>query len=698
MSARESRPIEDEAATQAFAGAEDQSTESLLSTEEPTAAPVDEEVGDEPQENDAEESKEDTVPRRAAEVLRSYDDLMDEGARLALAEGPDLPLKDLGRLCVNRSGDVILAQNPDRKAFGRTVFRAPTALTATQAAMLLMARFEVRHVVPDGTKVDDGLGLLAIYQEDGELAGVYRRVDLGLLDELGAELYPSNDEKWYRELERKLRTMAPRVSELSDTDLIPMADCWYHYRTGERLPFTPERVTLAKFATCLPESEPPIPEFINPDGTTWNAKEWFEETFAGVAVLVLQIIGMCLRPGHDWRKLVYLVGSGLNGKGTLIELIRAIVGVDLVAMIPPSKFGGQFVLSQAIGKRVNLVDEDDVGKFIEDAAILKQIVSRDPVSMDRKHKDPIAVRLLLSIIVSINEISQKFKDKSQAMDDRLLFVPLPGRFVAGAKNPAIKKHYVQSAEVREWFAYQVLVALPKYWDLDESEASLAAKDAAREDADYTIAYWREFGHKWERAFLPFEMVYAHYRAWRSRANPGGKPEAQKVVTARLKELVDPTQWVPATNEEGVDVELSLNQWFTTNEPVLAEFDFIPEIDNWDWVPGSVYNGVRSGDEPTPWMKKKRKARGFVRPQAWAKYCADRTTPRSEQRDQEAADMVAVDASQQARETEQLNRLRAELASLGGASAFEEGTRNPWAVSDEATGPDGEHQAQIVSLG
>lgn len=61
-------------------------------------------------------------------------------------------------------------------------------------------------------------------------------------------------------------------------------------------------------------------------------------------------------------------------------------------------------------------------------------------------------------------------------------------------------------------------------------------------------------------------------------------------------------------------------------------------------------------------------------------------------------MVAVDASQQARETEQLNRLRAELASLGGASAFEEGTRNPWAVSDEATGPDGEHQAQIVSLG
>lgn len=146
--------------------------------------------------------------------------------------------------------------------------------------------------------------------------------------------------------------------------------------------------------------------------------------------------------------------------------------------------------------------------------------------------------------------------------------------------------------------------------------------------------------------------------------------------------------MPATNDEGVDVELSLNQWIVTNEPVLAEFDFIPEIDNWDWVPGSVYNRVRSGDEPTPWMRKKRKARGFVRPQAWAKYCADRTTPRSEQRDQEKADMAVV-ATDRARE-----------AALGSGSAFDEGSQNPWTPSEggesEAPGFDGGHE--VVSLG
>ena len=672
MSARESRPIEDEAAAQEFRGSEDQSTESPQASEEaPVAPPV-----DGPQE---------AVPERAVDVLRSYDDLQIEGAQRAIAEGSELSLRDLGRLCVNLTGEVVLAANPDRKRFGRIGFLLPGKLSPTQAAMLLLARYEIRHVVPDGTKADDGLGLVAIYQDEGPLEGTYRRVDLGLLDELSDQLYPSNNELWFKELERKLRTRAPRVAELSDPDMIPMQDCWYHYRTGERLPFDPERVTLSKFATRLPAAEPAVPEFTNEDGSVWNAWQWFEETFAGVEQLVLQVIGMCLRPGHDWRKMVYLVGKGLNGKGTLIELIRAIVGVDLVAMIPPSKFGGQFVLSQAIGKRVNLVDEDDVGKFIEDAAILKQVISRDPVSVDRKHKEPLAVRLAMAVIVSLNEVTQKFKDKSQAMDDRLMFVPLTARFVDGAtKNPAIKGDYVRRAEVCEWFAYQVLVALPKYWKLDETEASLAAKEAAREDADYVVAYWKEFGARWQRPFLPYEMVYAHYRAWRGKVNPGGTPEAQKVVTARLKELVDPEQLVPATNDEGKDMELSLSQWILTNEPVLAEYDYIPEIANWDWR--TEYHNGTYIPVPPPFMAKKRKARGFVRRQVWEQYCADGTTPRTAQMDEERAEAERRRVAEQspeakAREAAQLEKLRAELAALGvsvGEQSFDpELLKDPW---------------------
>jgi phage/plasmid-associated DNA primase len=41
--------------------------------------------------------------------------------------------------------------------------------------------------------------------------------------------------------------------------------------------------------------------------------------------MVFQAFGMCLRSGVDWRVGVFFIGEGLNGRGTVLELIRAIV-------------------------------------------------------------------------------------------------------------------------------------------------------------------------------------------------------------------------------------------------------------------------------------------------------------------------------------------------------------------------------------
>lgn len=136
------------------------------------------------------------------------------------------------------------------------------------------------------------------------------------------------------------------------------------------------------------------------------------------------------------------------------------------------------------------------------------------------------------------------------------------------------------------------------------------------------------------------------------------------MTARLKELVDPEQLVPATNDEGKDVELSLSQWIVTHEQVLAEYDYIPEIANWDWQ--TEYRNGTTIPVPPPFLAKKRKARGFVRRQVWEQYCADGTTPRTAQMDEERAEAERRRAAEQspeakAREAAQLERLRAELA-------------------------------------
>lgn len=583
MTAKENRPVSDEAAQIAFGGA-DHNINSLLLT---------------------------------------FDEILVESANSTCQSVGRIPLDKLGSLCVQKTEELLHRQNAARKVAGMKPLRSFQALQPVQAAILLEAAFSIREVIPGGTASDDGLGLLSFYQDEGDYAGAYRRSDLGLLDQLAGTLRPTGDRNWHKEVELALCRRVPKEPELVNPDELPMNDCWYNYRTGQRTPFSPEHVTLSKFATRLPLTAPPVPEFVNEDGTVWNAWHWFSEVIPDedTRILVIQVIGMCLRPAVDWRVLVYFIGEGLNGKGTVIELIRAIVGVHLVTSIPPSKFADQFALSAAVSKRLNLVDEDDVGKFIENAAVLKQVISRDPILLDRKHKDPISVQLIMSTLVSLNDWP-KHKDKTEAMYDRQVFIEFPERFADAKKNPAVKNDYVKRAEVREWFAYMALVELPAYNKLSEPESVAKAKAEFRADSDKSFAFWEEHGSNFERDFLPFDMLYQLYSAHEARVNPRGSVEAMKVFTGRLKKHVNSDEWIVPLGGNGKDKELSINQWIISPEPVLAEFDYVPAVANWNW---DEY-ACNSAGGITRWMTTKRKARGFVRRSVWEAHESAGTTP------------------------------------------------------------------------
>lgn len=94
------------------------------------------------------------------------------------------------------------------------------------------------------------------------------------------------------------------------------------------------------------------------------------------------------------------------------------------------------------------------------------------------------------------------------------------------------------------------------------------------------------------------------------------------VTPRLKKLVDADDWIVPVGGNGKDKELTIAQWIIGPEPALAEFDYVPDVERWDWDRYSV-SGTGS---ITTWMTKKRKARGFVRRSAWEAYTGTGTTP------------------------------------------------------------------------
>ena len=85
-----------------------------------------------------------------------------------------------------------------------------------------------------------------------------------------------------------------------------------------------------------------------------------------------QIVAALFRPGHAFNKAVLLYSpTGSNSKGTLLELLRNLVGVDRAATLAISDFGSPFLPDALRSALCVLSDEGDVGDFTRRSGVYK---------------------------------------------------------------------------------------------------------------------------------------------------------------------------------------------------------------------------------------------------------------------------------------------------------------------------------------
>ena len=84
-----------------------------------------------------------------------------------------------------------------------------------------------------------------------------------------------------------------------------------------------------------------------------------------------------------------------------------------------------------------IVDENDVGTYIDKAANLKAIITNDAISINRKFKQVISYRFYGFMVQCLNEMP-RIKDKSDSFWRRQLFIPFTKCFT-GAERKYIKQ-------------------------------------------------------------------------------------------------------------------------------------------------------------------------------------------------------------------------------------------------------------------
>lgn len=440
----------------------------------------------------------------------------------------------------------------------------PKHLSYWQVAQILCRLHHVVRIAPSKGSHDREYDLLAMYLSEGPNRGVYSTSE----DEIrmtGRKYNRSLSLADAKEMFAVLREDAPRTHVCRERDLIAMDEGIFFYGTEDRLitvngrehefrakalhPFHPDFVfTVKSHVRHLEDDNPESPVIKMPDGQDWEIHSWIDDFFRkeidpaddaetveakkrynevnqGMPDLIWEVIGAIMRPHVSWNKTAWFYSEqGNNGKGTLCSLMRNLVGHDAHTSIPLANMGKEFALEPLVKASCVIVDENDVGTFIDKAANLKAIVTNDVIQLNRKNRPIIAFQFFGLMVQCLNEFP-KVKDKSESFYRRQLFVPFEKSFT-GKERKYIKDDYLKRPEVLEYVAWYALhragATTPgEYYSFSEPEATTLALDQYKEHNDPVRAFWNEFRTEFLWTLLPFTFLYDLFKPWFEKVNPRG---------------------------------------------------------------------------------------------------------------------------------------------------------------------------------
>ena len=501
-------------------------------------------------------------------------------ATIARLTPADTPEKISDEVTQDIEGYIVLENVSRGKGYG---LKIPETLPHSVTADLMAAMFPIRCVACAGLEADEKFDLLCLYQTDGPDAGTYVEGDNALY-RLAIRYNRQLTKAGFNEVCRRLRGTVPRVPRTMDPDLVAVNNGIFNFRTKELLPFSPDYVFLAKSHVDYDPDAVNVTIHNSVDGTDWDVESWIESLSDDweIVELIWQIMSAIVRPFVRWDKSAWFYSEeGNNGKGTLCALLRRLCGETAVATIPISDFGKDFMLEPITRATAIIVDENDVGTFIDKAANLKATVTGDAIRINRKGLTPISYRFFGFMVQCVNEMP-RFKDKSNSFYRRQLVVPFTKCFT-GRERKYIKSDYLKRPEVLRYVLYRVLNM--DHYELSNPAACQAVLWEYQTYNDPVRQFFQDVETRFAWNALPFEFLYDLYKAWSSRYNPSGTLQGRNTFQKEIRNVAKcSTMWYPAPDRfrtkhmmdapEPMIVEFNLTDWMNPNATASSNPDVL----------------------------------------------------------------------------------------------------------------------------
>ena len=443
-----------------------------------------------------------------------------------------------------------------------------TELMNAQIADILAYSYPIVRIAGADMNVDAAQDMLAIYQYDGDDKGLYVSSDTALRKLVRSYNYNTTIRDM-GEVVGALQEQLPRVSVCKLPNLVAVNNGIFDYDTKQLLDFDPSHVFLSKSRVDYNPNATNVTIHNDSDGTDWDVESWMADLSddPDIVEVLWQILGAIIRPHVAWDKSAWFYSeSGNNGKGTLCELMKQLCGEGSYASISLADFSKDFALEPLTRVTAIIVDENDVGTYIDKAANLKAVITGDTISINRKFKTPIAYKYRGFMVQCLNEMP-RIKDRSNSFFRRQLFVPFTKCFT-GKERKYIKHDYLRRKEVLEYVLHRVLHM--DYYELSVPQACVDALDEYKSYVDPIRAFLEDVMPRVKWNLLPAAFMYELYKCWYSRNIGNDRSLKSNIAFGKeVKALIDANY--PAWSVTGKSPKKT-SSLMELPEPMIMEYN------------------------------------------------------------------------------------------------------------------------------
>lgn len=143
--------------------------------------------------------------------------------------------------------------------------------------------------------------------------------------------------------------------------------------------------------------------------------------------LLQELFGWCLLVGDmSFQRFFVFFGDGANGKSLILNVLTQMLGTENVSHVPLEQMGGEFRIAEMQGKLANIAaDMSRVER--SDEGLLKKLTSGDPVSANRKYREPTTFVPTAKLVFATNNLP-RFSDRSSGIWRRMIVLPFYEKF------------------------------------------------------------------------------------------------------------------------------------------------------------------------------------------------------------------------------------------------------------------------------